>query len=190
LRIVFQGIYVTYVYETGPASHAGLQVHDKILQVCSKQFLRGHTFYFLDYDPPTWFFWKTEKIVMPILHNIFFLPLVFYLENHNMVISQTLSNTRRLICPCKLLQIPAGESRRLSRCKGYQSTRQLPRVYCHRSTHYIVSWGKSPTFAEWRNTPIVLDAHTGLPGKNGGLVRPVERERVVDWSDWYTGNGW
>ena len=29
----FQGIYITYVYEGGPAHRAGLQVHDKILQV-------------------------------------------------------------------------------------------------------------------------------------------------------------
>ncbi len=28
-----QGIYVTHVYENGPAFHAGLQTHDKILQV-------------------------------------------------------------------------------------------------------------------------------------------------------------
>ena len=31
--LFLQGIYVTHVYENGPAHHAGLQVHDKILQV-------------------------------------------------------------------------------------------------------------------------------------------------------------
>ena len=30
---LFQGVYVTYVYEGGPAHQAGLQVHDKLLQV-------------------------------------------------------------------------------------------------------------------------------------------------------------
>jgi len=30
---VLQGVYVTYVYEGGPAHQAGLQVHDKLLQV-------------------------------------------------------------------------------------------------------------------------------------------------------------
>ncbi|KAK2176428.1 hypothetical protein NP493_663g03015 [Ridgeia piscesae] len=33
-----QGVYVTYVYEGGPAHQAGLQVHDKLLQV------NGHDF--------------------------------------------------------------------------------------------------------------------------------------------------
>ncbi|XP_074642058.1 tax1-binding protein 3 homolog [Tubulanus polymorphus] len=32
------GVYVTYVYENGPAHHAGLQMHDKLLQV------NGHDF--------------------------------------------------------------------------------------------------------------------------------------------------
>ena len=30
---LFQGVYVTYVYEGGPAHQSGLQVHDKLLQV-------------------------------------------------------------------------------------------------------------------------------------------------------------
>jgi len=33
LHVSMQGIYVTYVYEGGPAYHAGLHVHDKLLQV-------------------------------------------------------------------------------------------------------------------------------------------------------------
>jgi len=28
-----QGVYVTFIYEGGPAHHAGLNVHDKLLQV-------------------------------------------------------------------------------------------------------------------------------------------------------------
>lgn len=28
-----QGVYITFIYEGGPAFHSGLQVHDKILQV-------------------------------------------------------------------------------------------------------------------------------------------------------------
>ena len=40
LKIFFglQGIYVTHVYENGPAHHAALQVHDKILQVLKSPF--------------------------------------------------------------------------------------------------------------------------------------------------------
>ena len=33
--MLFQGVYVTYVYEGGPAHQSGLQVHDKLLQVTS-----------------------------------------------------------------------------------------------------------------------------------------------------------
>ena len=33
LLLFSQGIYITFVYEGGPAYRAGLQVHDKILQV-------------------------------------------------------------------------------------------------------------------------------------------------------------
>ena len=31
--MLLQGVYVTYVYEGGPAHQSGLQVHDKLLQV-------------------------------------------------------------------------------------------------------------------------------------------------------------
>lgn len=30
---LFQGVYVTYIHEGGPAERCGLQIHDKILQV-------------------------------------------------------------------------------------------------------------------------------------------------------------
>ena len=33
LLMYVQGVYVTYIYEGGPAHHCGLHVHDKILQV-------------------------------------------------------------------------------------------------------------------------------------------------------------
>lgn len=33
LTYLFQGIYVTEVYEDSPASKSGLRMHDKILQV-------------------------------------------------------------------------------------------------------------------------------------------------------------
>ena len=33
LKFLFQGVYITFVAENSPASHAGLQMHDKILQV-------------------------------------------------------------------------------------------------------------------------------------------------------------
>lgn len=30
--LLFQGVYVTYIHEGGPAERCGLQIHDKILQ--------------------------------------------------------------------------------------------------------------------------------------------------------------
>jgi hypothetical protein len=74
--------------------------------------------------PPLTHFWR-------VWHLLVFAPELFFWSFFH------IPNTRRLICPCKLLQIPAGKTRRLS-MRGLPVMRQLPRIYCHRSTHYIV----------------------------------------------------
>lgn len=35
--LLFQGVYVTYIHEDGPAAKCGLEVHDKLLQVRNTQ---------------------------------------------------------------------------------------------------------------------------------------------------------